>query len=125
MIREINVLVLAYLGDTIYENYVRKYLILQGYGNVDKLQKESIKYVSAKGQADYLKKMLENGILTSEEIDIVKRARNYKTTSHPKNCDILTYKYATGLESLIGYLDLEENTKRIEEIMNYILKGEK
>ena len=118
---EINVLVLAYLGDTIYENYVRKYLIGKGIGNVNDLQKESINYVSAKSQAKYLQEMMDKNFLCDEEITIVKRARNYKTTSHPKNCDIVTYKYATGLESLIGYLDLEGKRDRIDEIMNFIL----
>lgn len=119
--REINVLVLAYLGDTIYENYVRKYLIGCGISNVNDLQKESINYVSAKSQAAYLNRMIEAEFLTEEEIVIVKRARNYKTTSHPKNCDIVTYKYATGLESLIGYLELENKQERIDQIMKFIL----
>lgn len=119
--REINVLVLAYLGDTIYENYVRKYLIKTGIGNVNDLQKKSINYVSAKSQAVFLTKMMDENFLSEEEIIVVKRARNYKTTSHPKNCDIVTYKYATGLESLIGYLDLENRRERIDEIMKFIL----
>ena len=118
---EINVLVLAYLGDTIYENYVRRYLIDKGIGNVNDLQSESIKYVSAKNQANYIKKMIDKNFFSEEELDIIKRARNYKTTSHPKNCDIVTYKYATGLEALIGYLGLEDNKERINSIMNYIL----
>lgn len=118
---EVNVLVLAYLGDTIYENYIRRYLIDSGIGNVNDLQKESVKYVSAKSQASFLKIMIDNGFLSEDEIDVVKRARNYKTTSHPKNCDIVTYKYATGLEALIGYLELENNEERIDEIMKFIL----
>lgn len=119
--REINVLVLAYLGDTIYENYIRRYLIEQGIANVNDLQKESVNFVSAKSQAAFLTKMMDNNFLSEEEIIIVKRARNYKTTSHPKNCDIVTYKYATGLESLIGYLELENKRERIDKIMNFIL----
>lgn len=119
--REINVLVLAYLGDTIYENYVRKYLIGTGIGNVNDLQKAAVNYVSAKSQAGFLTKMIEEEFLNEEEIGVVKRARNYKTTSHPKNCDIVTYKYATGLESLIGYLEMENKRERIDEIMNFIL----
>ena len=119
--KEINVLVLAYLGDTIYENYVRRFLINKGIGNVNDLQKESINYVSAKSQAVFLQKMLDNEFLSDEEVIIFKRARNYKTTSHPKNCDIVTYKYATGLESLIGYLELEGKKDRIDQIMNFIL----
>ncbi len=120
-ILEINVLVLAYLGDTIYENYVRKYLINKGIANVNDLQKEAVNYVSAKSQSMYLKKMMDGNFLSNEELDVVKRARNYKTPSHPKNCDIITYKYATGLEALIGYLNLKENIERIDEIMNFIL----
>ncbi len=118
---EVNVLVLAYLGDTIYENYVRRHLINKGIGNVNELQKEAIKYVSAVSQAKYLTEMIDNNILLVDELDVVKRARNYKTTSHPKSCDIITYKHATGLEALIGYLDLNNNKERIDEIMNFIL----
>lgn len=118
---EINVLVLAYLGDTIYENYVRRFLISKGIANVNDLQKEAVSYVSATNQAAFLTKMIDNNLLTESELDVVKRARNYKTTSHPKSCDILTYKYATGLEALIGYLDLINQKERIDEIMNFIL----
>ena len=69
--------------------------------------------------------MIDSSFLTDEEISIYKRARNYKTTSHPKNCDVVTYKCATGLEALIGYLELENNRERIDEIMNFILGGKK
>ena len=119
---EINVLVLAYLGDTIYENYIRRHLINSGIGNVNDLQKNATNYVSAVNQAKFLTEMMDLNFLSSEELDVVKRARNYKTTSHPKSCDIITYKYATGLEALIGYLDLKNNKERIDEIMNFILE---
>ena len=119
---EINSLVLAYLGDTIYENYVRRFLIYKGLAHVDQLQKEAVKYVSAKNQAAYLKSMISQNFLLEQELEIVKRARNYKTTSHPKSCDIVTYKYATGLEALIGYLSLENKNDRIDEIMKFILE---
>lgn len=122
--REVNVLVLAYLGDTIYENYIRRYLIKKGIANVNDLQKEAVNFVSAKSQAGFLMKMIDSAFLSDEEITVVKRARNYKTTSHPKNCDIVTYKYATGLESLIGYLELENKKERIDEIMHFILGDE-
>ncbi len=120
-VMEINVLVLAYLGDTVYENYVRRYLIEQGIGNVNDLQKEAIKYVSASAQASFLQKMIDSNFFSEEELDVVKRARNYKTTSHPKSCDILTYKYATGLEALIGYLSICNKKERIDEIIGFIL----
>lgn len=118
---EVNVLVLAYMGDTVYEDYIRKYLINKGIGNVNDLQTESLKYVSAVSQAKYIQEMIDNNFLSESELDIVKRARNYKTTSHPKSCDIITYKYATGLEALIGYLYLDDNIERVNEIMNFII----
>ena len=118
---EVNVLVLAYMGDTVYEDYIRKYLINKGIGNVNDLQTEALKYVSAINQAKFLTEMIDNNYLSEKELDIVKRARNYKTTSHPKSCDIITYKYATGLEALIVYLYLDGNIERVNEIMNFIL----
>ncbi len=118
---EINVLVLAYLGDTIYENYVRRFLINKNIANVNDLQKESVKYVSAVNQAKFIKELIDEDFFTAEELNVIKRARNYKNNYHPKNCDIVTYKYATALEALIGYLDLSKNNKRIDEIMEKIL----
>ena len=119
-----NVLVLAYLGDSIFEVYIRKYLIEKKISKVNDLQKEAIKLVSAKGQCFFITKMLEDKFLSEEELAIFYRARNHKTKSHPKNTDILTYKYATGLEAIIGYLGLENKVKRIEEIITYCLEIE-
>jgi ribonuclease-3 family protein len=121
MTKEINSLVLAYLGDTIYEDYIREYLIRSGIGNVNDLQNASIKFVSAKAQSEILKRLMDENFFNEEELTIIKRARNHKSISHPKNCDIITYRYATGFEALIGYLKLEGNIKRIEEIINKIL----
>ncbi len=118
---EINVLVLAYLGDTIYENYVRRFLIKKGISNVNDLQTESVNYVSAKSQAKYLLELMDKNFFTEEELSVMRRARNYKSSSHPKNCDIITYKYATGLEAIIGYLSLTNKDERIKEIMERIL----
>lgn len=120
-VKQINSLVLAYIGDCVYENYVRHYLVSKGIGNVDSLQKEAIKYVSAIAQSNAVHKMIDNKFLIDNELEIFTRIRNSKNHSHPKSCDIVTYKYATGLEGLIGYLDLIGNYERIEEIMNYIV----
>ena len=114
-----NVLVLAYLGDSVYEVYIRKYLI-DKYSNVKELQNESIKYVSAKAQSNFLERMIDNNFLSDEELSIIKRARNHKSHSS-KSTDIVTYKKATGLEALIGYLELVNDKKRINEIMNFIV----
>lgn len=120
-VREINSLVLAYIGDCVYENYIRHFLVSQGIANVDKLQKSAVKYVSAVSQCNFVRKMIDEKFLSTEEVEIFTRIRNNKNHSHPKNCDIVTYKYATGLEGLIGYLDLIGKKDRIEEIMKYIV----
>ena len=122
-VNQINIITLAYLGDAIYEVYIREYLINQGIAKVEELQKEAINYVSAKAQSKILYFLTNNNILSSEEIDIVKRGRNYRRESHPKNTDIITYKMATGFEALIGYLYLDNKKKRIDELMNLVFGG--
>ena len=119
----INVISLAYLGDAIYEVYVREYLLKNGIAFVEDLQRESIKYVSAKSQAKILSYLIDNNILTDTELEVVKRGRNYKRTSHPKNTDIITYKMSSGFEAMIGYLYLTNMKDRLDEIMNIILGG--
>ena len=119
-INTINIITLAYLGDSIYEVYIREKLIKQGIAKVEELVNIATKYVSAKGQAAILTDLLNNNILTNEEIEVVKRGRNYKRSSHPKHTDIITYKLSTGFEALIGYLYLTNQTKRIEEILEHI-----
>lgn len=115
----INVIALAYLGDSIYEVYIRESLLKKGMVKVDDMQKESIKYVSAKAQSCIVDDMISSGFLSDEEIDVVKRGRNYKRNIHPKNTDIITYKKSTGFEALIGYLYLNNKT-RLEEVLKYI-----
>jgi ribonuclease-3 family protein len=117
-----NSLVLAYLGDSIYEVYIRKYLINKGICKVKELQSESIKYVSAKSQTSFLKEMIDNNFFDEKELSIIITARNHKNNHKPKNCDIITYKYATGFEALIGYLYLENKINRIEEIIDFITR---
>ncbi len=115
----INVIALAYLGDSVYEVYIRRMLINKGYVKVDDMQKKAVKYVSAKGQVEILNKLMDNNILSDIELDIVRRGRNYKRSIHPKNTDIVTYKSSTGFEALIGYLYLND-ISRLKEILNYI-----
>ena len=119
----INIMTLAYLGDALYELYIREYLIKNGIAKVEELQKKAIDFVSAKSQAKILDKLLENNILTDFEIDIVRRGRNYKITSHPRNTDIMTYKMSSGFEALIGYLYMDNQLDRLNEIINYVLGG--
>ena len=119
-IESMNVITLAYLGDSVYEVYIREYLISKGIVYVVDLQKEAIKYVSAKSQAKILDYLVNNNYLSEEEVNIVKRGRNYKRDSHPKNTDIIAYKKSTGFECLVGYLYLSKNINRLDEIMNII-----
>ena len=120
-IDQINILTLAYLGDSVYELLIRDYFIKKGIYKVNNLQKLVTSYVSANSQSKYINYFIENDILNKEELDVVKRGRNAKVNSHPKNTDILTYKWATALECLFGYLYLIDNKKRIEELINIIL----
>jgi len=122
--RDINVLVLAYLGDSIYEIFIREFLVRKGIMKVKDLQSEAVSYVSARAQSMFLHIMMDQKFLSSEELEIVYRARNHRGSSHPKNTDIVTYKYATGLEALIGFLYLNGDQGRIKEIMDFIMRGE-
>lgn len=123
-VNQINALVLAYLGDAIYELYVREHLIKTGINKVNDLQKEAVKYVSARSQALFLDCLIKDNFLAEDELDLVKRARNTKSASHPKNVDILTYRHATALEALIGYLDILGSKERIKIIMKKIVGEE-
>ena len=108
-------LVWAYMGDAVYEKYIREYVIKQGLCKNGLLHKKSIKYVSAKNQAEILKGL--EAELTEDELDIVRRGRNSNPHSHAKNADIIDYKYATGFEALIGHLYLIEENERLNEIL--------
>lgn len=121
-INNLNALELAYIGDAVYEVLIREHLIRKGIRKVNNLQKEAKKFVSAKGQTEILNELTNSNFLSEEELEIIKRARNYKSTSKPKNTDIITYKYATGFEALIGYLYLNNSVDRIKEIANKILE---
>ena len=115
-----NILVVAYIGDAVYELHIRNYLISKNIEKVNELQKNAVNYVSAKNQAKFLKEMFDNNFLSDEEIDIIKRARNHKSHAS-KTTDIITYKHATALEALIGYHYLDNNNERVKEIMSFIL----
>lgn len=109
-------LVLAYLGDTVYESYIREHLIRQNINRkVNNLHKLVIQYSKAKAQATIIHELEDE--LTEEEMKIFKRGRNQKSHTAPKNADIIDYKYATGFEALIGYLYLSEDKERLEYIV--------
>lgn len=122
-VRMMNPLVLAYIGDTIYDLLVRTYLVMTSRVTVNDLHHQAINYVSAGAQAHTLEDILER--LTEEEKNIIRRGRNAKSGTVPKNADIGEYKYATGFEALLGYLFLTGNTDRLIEIGQWILEAGK
>jgi len=108
-------LALAYIGDAIYEVYVRKVLIENPELSVHKLHKKAIKYVRANAQANIV--LTLESELSEEEWLIVKKGRNQKSKTVPKNSDIGDYRYATGFEALIGYLFCMKRFDRLMEVM--------
>ncbi len=109
-------IVLAYIGDAVYELEVRKALIKKGYYRGNRLHKEAIRRVNAPMQSRLILSILND--LTPEEADAFRRGRNTKPKYIPKQSNITEYTNAAGLESLMGYLYLKEDKKRIGEIIN-------
>ncbi|MBB5325808.1 ribonuclease-3 family protein [Anoxybacillus tepidamans] len=115
--KQLNGLALAYIGDAVYELYVRHRLLSKGNVKPNQLHRQAIQYVSAKAQAKALLSLLEQSILTEEEQAIVRRGRNAKSATIPKNTDVQTYRYSTAFEALIGYHFLENNEERMERLI--------
>lgn len=111
-------LVLAYIGDCVYELFVRTYLLKDKNEHVNKLHKSAESFVNNKAQSDLYLRIKD--VLTEEEMAIFKRGRN--ANSHPpKNALLRDYKSATGIEALIGYLYLSKQSDRIIYLMKYLL----
>ncbi len=108
-------LVLAYIGDAIYDVYVRTIIISNGNMSVNKMHEEAKKYVKASEQAKIYHK-IEN-FLTEQEVTIFKRGRNAKSKTIPKNALVSDYRYATGLEALVGYLYIDGQVERLMELL--------
>ncbi|NDI36970.1 ribonuclease III domain-containing protein [Chengkuizengella sediminis] len=115
----LNPLVLAYLGDAIYDTYIRMYLISRPHHKPNHLHHEATKFVSAKAQAQLLKIWLPH--LSEEEQDVVRRGRNAKSASIPKNADVLDYRHSTAFECLIGYLYYKEQHDRLSQLLKMII----
>lgn len=120
--KELNITALAFMGDAVYEVYVRKRVMEGGPAHSDVLHRMAVRYVSAEGQAKVIKTLMDEG-LTEDEVALVKRARNHKasnskkTKASRKGGDIMTDKYATAFEALIGSLYLEGKIERLEELI--------
>ena len=123
----LNPLVLAIVGDAIYEVFIRTYLVEKNRDmNAHKIHVKAVEYVKAHAQSEYMKLLIED--LDEEELGIFKRARNSKSATTPKNANLNEYKWATGFEALVGYLYLSEKNERLncifEKIINFDLGDE-
>ena len=121
-VKQIKALALAYMGDAVYEQAIREHLLRSGRVKPNVLHREATHYVSAKSQAAILKMMQESGFLTEEEEAIMRRGRNAKSGSVPKNTDVVTYNYSSGFEAVIGYLHLLGRTERVQEIISEAIR---
>ncbi len=115
-VNELSPLTWAYVGDAVYELYIREKLVENTKLKPHKLHIEAIKHVKASAQAETLKKIEE--YLTEEEKEIVRRTRNTKNHHLPKNADVNEYMYATAFEGLIGYLYLTKKGERLKEVLS-------
>lgn len=114
-LQAVNTSVFAYIGDAVYETFVRKYVFHKGILRPDRLNSASISYVRAEAQAMAYDRLLPE--LAADEASVARRAKNHKITSMPKNVDPMVYKKATAFEALLGYLELKGDPSRVEEII--------
>ncbi|WP_226038410.1 Mini-ribonuclease 3 [Aquibacillus saliphilus] len=115
-------LTLAYMGDAVHEIYVRQHLINKGSVKPNHLHQTAIKFVSAKAQAKVILHWLDSELLSDDEMSVVRRGRNAKSGSVPKNTDVQTYRYGTAFEALIGYLYLDGQEARLKELVSMAIE---
>src|SRR3954465_8325352 len=115
--KQLNSLALAYMGDAIFESYVRRHLLYSGKVRPNQLHRLATSYVSAKAQCRILFQFINDKLLTEEESAVVMRGRNAKSGTVPKNTDVQTYRYSTAFEALMGYLFLVGKLERLEELV--------
>ena len=121
-IRNMNTTALAFLGDAVYEVYVRQHVLEQEKVHVDRLHRLAVKYVRADGQARVVKRLLAEGLLTEEEQAVFKRGRNANVHSIPQHASRAQYQQATALEALLGWLYLNGRRERINELFNIMME---
>lgn len=110
----------AYIGDAVYELYIRNYLIETTNLKPNKLHREATKFVKASSQAKILDKL--KNFLNEEELEIIRRGRNTQNHHLPKNANPTDYMYSTAFEGLIGYLYLTKQETRLNEILSKIIE---
>ena len=114
--KELSPLVLAYIGDAVFELITRLSVLNLGNRPVNLINKDTRNIVNAKAQSEMYFRIKDS--FTEEETTIFKRGRNAKSFTSPKNADIIDYRHATGLEAVFGYLYLTGNAKRALELFN-------
>ncbi len=114
-------LALAFIGDSIYGAIAKTVVVLEGNCPADKLNAKSVQYVKAVSQAKAADYLIENSLITEEELKVYKRGRNANSPTSAKNAPVGDYRKATGLEALIGYLYLKGDMDRVIELMKMIV----
>jgi ribonuclease-3 family protein len=120
--KQLNGLALAYIGDAVFEIYIRHHLLKQGVVKPNELHKQSSQLVSAKSQAYMLFQLQEKSFFTEEEEAVVRRGRNARSGTVPKNTDVQTYRYSTAFEAVVGYLFLGKKENRLNELVGAALE---
>lgn len=120
--RQLNGIALAYLGDAVYEVYIRQHLLSKGLSKPTKLQHLATHYVSAKAQAALIDLMKQDDLLTEDEWAYFKRGRNANSHTHAKHTSVLTYRISTGFEALMGYLQLAGKQDRLDKLAEWCIK---
>jgi ribonuclease-3 family protein len=119
--RELPVSTLAYIGDAVYELYVRLSLCQIGCGQSGELHRRCVRLVKASAQAEAAHRILP--LLTEAEAAVFRRGRNNQPSSQSKSADPVDYRIATGLEALVGYLYLNRDDERLRQVMRAIVEG--
>ncbi|MCM3570046.1 Mini-ribonuclease 3 [Neobacillus mesonae] len=119
---QLKALALAYMGDAVFEIYVRRHLLYSGQVRPHLLHRAATGYVSAKAQCKILFQMMDDDLLHEDELSVVSRGRNAKSGTVPKNTDVQTYRYSTAFEALMGYLYLSGKQERLEELIQKAIR---
>lgn len=121
-LNQVNPINLAFMGDGVYEIYVREHIVRTFPTlKIHEIHRKAVAFVKAESQANVIRTLMDRNILTQEERDWVRRGRNQHSMA-PKNASISDYRYATGLETLVGYLYLSGQNKRVEELIGYAIQ---
>ncbi len=121
-VNNLSPLTLAFVGDTVFDLFVREKLVCEANRPVNRLHKAATEYVKASAQAEAVRKITDK--LTEKELSVLKRGRNAHTNHKAKNASEGDYHYATALEALFGYLYLSGETERLRELFDLITDGD-